>query len=157
MGVEHRKGRLSRRSQALTKDALTAAYLAKAEVRFQALLFYKEKRAYSDVVREAQEMVELLLKAVLRSIGAEVPKVHDVGRILEKHRHLLPSALQECLGEIRQISKRLRKERELSFYGADDFIPTEEYTLEDAEKAIEDAEYVLAAVRAAFEPVSGGD
>ncbi|TDA70283.1 MAG: HEPN domain-containing protein [Clostridia bacterium] len=141
----------------MTKDALTAAYLEKAWVRFQALLFYKEKGAYSDVVREAQEMVELLLKAVLRSIGAEVPKVHDVGRALEKHRHLLPSPLQKCLGEIKRISKRLRKERELSFYGADDFIPTEEYTVEDAEKAIADAEYVLAAVRAAFEPVSGGD
>lgn len=47
-------------------------------MRFQALLFYKEKRAYSDVVREAQEMVEILLKAVLRSIGAEVPRGHDV-------------------------------------------------------------------------------
>lgn len=112
MGMEHRKGGLSRRGQALRKDALTAAYLEKAEVRFQALFFYKEKRAYSDVVREAQEMVELLLKAVLRSIGAEVPKVHDVGRALEKHRHLLPPALQECLGEItgKSLSACGRKE-----------------------------------------------
>ncbi|NPV29932.1 MAG: HEPN domain-containing protein [Firmicutes bacterium] len=54
----------------MRKDALAAAYLKKAEVRFQALLFYKERGAYSDVVREAQEMVELLLKAVLRGIGA---------------------------------------------------------------------------------------
>ncbi|SHJ23302.1 HEPN domain-containing protein [Desulfofundulus thermosubterraneus] len=132
-------------------DELSAAYLKKARVRFKALNFYKENEAYSDVVREAQELVELLLKAVLRAIGVEVPKIHDVGRTLEKHRHLLPPALNERLDEVKKISKRLRKERELSFYGAEDFIPTEEYGLEDADMAIRDAEFVLKAVEEAFE------
>ncbi len=133
-------------------DELTAAYLKKAGVRFRALSFYRENEAYSDVVREAQEMVELLLKAVLRAIGVEVPKIHDVGRILEKHRDRLPPALNESLGEIKTISKRLRKERELSFYGAEDFIPTEEYDLDDADKAIQDAEFVLRTVQFSFHP-----
>jgi len=122
----------------LKRDELTAAYLKKAEVRFRALSFYRDHEAYSDVVREAQEMVELLLKAVLRAIGAEVPKLHDVGRVLEKHRAMLPLVLNESLPEIKKISKRLRKERELSFYGAEDFIPTEEYDLEDASLAMRD-------------------
>ncbi|MGB9792501.1 MAG: HEPN domain-containing protein [Thermacetogeniaceae bacterium] len=133
------------------KDKLALSYLEKARVRFQALNFYKEHAAYSDVVREAQELVELLLKAVLRSVGVEAPKIHDVGRVLERHRHLLPEVLQERLEEIKKISKRLRKERELSFYGAEDFIPTEEYSLEDAELAIRDAELVLKTVETAFE------
>ncbi|MFZ5590309.1 MAG: HEPN domain-containing protein [Bacillota bacterium] len=131
-------------------DDLTRAYLQKARVRFKALFFYRENQAYSDVVREAQELVELLLKAVLRSLGVEVPKIHDVGRILEKHRHMLPGVLNSKLDEIKRISKRLRKERELSFYGAEDFIPTEEYDLEDADLAIQDAELVLRTVQAAF-------
>lgn len=131
-------------------DELAASYLKKAKVRFKALTFYKENEAYSDVVREAQELVELLLKAVLRGIGVEVPKIHDVGRTLEKHRQLLPPALNNSLNEIKKISKRLRKERELSFYGAEDFIPTEEYELEDAEMAIKDAEFILNAVEDAF-------
>jgi len=131
-------------------DELTAAYLKKAQVRFKALSFYKENSDYSDVVREAQELVELLLKAVLRAIGVEVPKIHDVGRVLEKHRQLLPTALNDSLDEIKKISKRLRKERELSFYGAEDFIPTEEYDLEDANMAIKDAEFVLNTVQGVF-------
>lgn len=131
-------------------DALAEAYLRKAEVRLRALDFYKQNAAYSDVVREAQELVELLLKAVLRGIGVEAPKVHDVGRTLEKHCDLLPSVLRDNLGEIRRISKRLRKERELAFYGAEDFIPTEEYDLNDAELAIRDAGFVLRVVREAF-------
>lgn len=131
-------------------DGLTLSYLEKARIRFKALGFYKENHAYSDVVREAQEMVELLLKAVLRAIGVEVPKIHDVGRTLEKHKEFLPPILQERLEKIKRISKRLRKERELSFYGAEDFVPTEEYGPEDAEMAIEDAEFVLKTIEEAF-------
>ncbi len=131
-------------------DRLSESYLKKAEVRIKALYFFKKNEAYSDVVREAQETVELLLKAVLRLIGVEVPKVHDVGKVLEKNKNLLPPPLGEELEEIKRISKRLRKERELSFYGAEDFIPTEEYSLEDAQKAIEEAEYVYRAVARAF-------
>lgn len=134
----------------MKKDELSAAYLKKARVRLQALSFYKENESYSDVVREAQELVELLLKAVLRAVGVEVPKVHDVGRTLEKYRHLLPPVLSEKLNEIKRISKRLRKERELSFYGAEDFIPTEEYDLEDAQEAIKDAEFIFNTVQNAF-------
>lgn len=150
MGVADERNRFSGRDGTVKADELSVAYLKKAEVRFKALSFYKENEAYSDVVREAQELVELLLKAVLRAIGVEVPKIHDVGRTLEKHRHLLPNSLTNTLEEIKKISKRLRKERELSFYGAEDFIPTEEYDLADANMAIEDAELVLNSVREAF-------
>ena len=41
------------------------------------------------------------------------------------------------------ISKRLKKERELAFYGDIDFIPTEEYSGKDAQEAIEDANFVF--------------
>lgn len=66
------------------------------------------------MVREAQEMVELLST------------------------------------KIKGISKRLRKEKELSFYSAEDFIPTEEYGPEYVEMAIKDAEFVLKTVEEAF-------
>jgi HEPN domain-containing protein len=44
--------------------------------------------------------------------------------------------IRKHLAELAQISRWLRKERELSFYGDIDFIPTEEYTIEDANEAI---------------------
>lgn len=132
-------------------DKLSQAYLDKAKVRLDALQFYKDRQAFSDVVREAQELVELLLKAVLRALGVEVPKIHDVGRVLEKYKDHLPRHLAEHLHEIRKISKRLRKERELSFYGAEDFIPTEEYDAEDADEAIRDASFVYDVVSKTFQ------
>ena len=36
----------------------------------------------SDVVREAQEIVELALKGLLRQVGIEPPRWHDVGELL---------------------------------------------------------------------------
>jgi hypothetical protein len=35
------------------------------------------------------------------------------------------------------VSKALRRDRELSFYGDIDFIPSEEYTAADSERAID--------------------
>lgn len=131
-------------------DELTAAYLEKATVRLDALDFYKQREAYSDVVREAQSVVELTLKALLRALGVEVPKIHDVGRTLEGSKDLLPDMICADLDKIRTISKRLRKERELAFCGAEDFVPTEEYDLTDATQAIDEARFVLYAVRRAL-------
>jgi len=128
-------------------DELASAYLDKAGARMEGLYFFRDRGAYSDVVRDAQSVVELSLKAVLRAVGVEVPKMHDVGRPLESNKDLLPPEIVANLSEIRRISKRLRKERELSFYGAEDFIPTEEYDLSDAEEAIRDARFVLESVR----------
>ncbi len=94
--------------------------------------------------------MELLLKAVLRACGVEGPKIHDVGRSLEANRDVLPQEIVSNLKEIRRISKRLRKERELSFYGAEDFVPTEEYDKQDADQAIQEAGFILDLVRRSF-------
>lgn len=39
--------------------------------------------------------------------------------------------------------RRLRKEREASLYGDIDFIPTEQYGIPDAQRAMDDARFVL--------------
>lgn len=38
----------------------------------------------------------------------------------------------------------------MSFYGAEDFIPLDEYTAEEALQAIEDAKFVVEVVRRAY-------
>jgi len=45
----------------------------------------------------------------------------------------------------------LRKEREVSFYGAEDFLPSEEYAQSDAIRAIEDVKFVLDIVKKTLE------
>ncbi|TKS59654.1 MAG: DNA-binding protein [Nitrospira sp.] len=131
----------------MTNKSLAQSYLRKASDRLDVLELLLKKAAYSDVVREAQELVELALKGMLRSIGIEPPKLHDVGGLLLDHRERFPQDIRDQLAELAGISKRLRKERELAFYGDIDFIPTEEYSLEDARKAQQDAQRVLQAAR----------
>ena len=125
----------------MTSDSLARSYLLKAQKRLKALAVLREEDAHSDVVREAQELVELALKGVLRAIGvtAEVPR----------RRRVAPRASDKLAPEARvdapraaEISKRLRRERELAFYGDIDFIPTEEYSADDGRRAYEEAAWV---------------
>ncbi|MBX3023661.1 HEPN domain-containing protein [bacterium] len=127
----------------MTSLALARAHFDKARRGLRALRTLLEDEAYSDVVREAQELVELALEGMLRFVGIEPPKQHDVGALLLEHAGRLPAAVAAETERLAAISKRLRRERELAFYGDDDFIPTEEYRREDAEAALADATFVV--------------
>ncbi len=127
----------------MTNDKLALSYLKKSKIRIKALKFMHGEGGYSDVVREAQECVELLLKALLRTLGLEVPKTHDVSRVLSDRKELLPELIRVHLEDIVTISRTLRKDRELAFYGTEDWIPTEEYSAHDSEEAIGKAEKIF--------------
>ena len=120
----------------MSKRKLAKDYLERSKVRLKMLEFLKNEGAYADVVREAQEVVELMLKGLILYYGLDVPKVHDVSRFIEENINVFSEKIKENLPKIKQISRSLRKERELAFYGLSDWIPSEEYTLEDAERAI---------------------
>lgn len=129
----------------MTNKTLAQSYRIKAEKRLKILPVLFEEEAYSDVVREAQEIVELALKGMLRQVGVEPPKWHDVGDTLVEFSDRLPECVQRDVARLAEISRWLRKEREFSFYGDIDFIPTEEYGPEDAARAIADARFVCEA------------
>jgi len=80
---------------------------------------------------------------MLRSVGVEPPKIHDVGGLLLEHKEKFPKNIAKNFKRLAEISKRLRKERELAFYGDIDFIPTEEYTEDDAKGAIRDTRFIV--------------
>ncbi len=127
----------------MTNTSLAQSYLVKALKRLKILTVLLDDDAYSDVVREAQEIVELALKGMLRQVGIEPPKWHDVSQMLLEYRERFPAQAAAQVERLAEISGWLRKEREFSFYGDVDFIPTEEYTKEQAEQAIHDARKVI--------------
>jgi HEPN domain-containing protein len=127
----------------MTNVSLAASYLTKARVRLKILPVLLAEAAYSDVVREAQETVELACKAILRQLGIEPPHWHDVGELLREYRARLPSVVDAELERVVTASAWLRKEREFSFYGDIDFIPTERYGRDEATRAVEDARFVV--------------
>ena len=127
----------------MTNESLALSYLVKAQKRLKALAVLRDEAAHSDVVREAQELVELALKGMLRAIGIEPPKFHDVGGLLVEHQAKFSRDVREALPRAAKISKRLRRERELAFYGDIDFIPTEEYGPADSVRAYDEAAWVV--------------
>jgi hypothetical protein len=131
----------------MTNKSLAQSYLKKTADRLDILDLLLKKGAFSDVIREAQEIVELALKGMLRSVGIEPPKIHDVGGLLLEHRDKFPKTVSGHLAQLARISKKLRKERELAFYGEIDFIPTEEYTRQDARRARAEARFVAEIAR----------
>ena len=127
----------------MTTDELAKGYLRKCSDRLAALDVLQARQAWSDVVRESQEVVELALKGMLRAVGIDPPKWHDVGALLVEHaqRFAVEESVLEALAK---ASKDLRKEREFSFYGDIDFIPTMEYTADDAAQALQHAQTATA-------------
>jgi HEPN domain-containing protein len=127
-------------NQDLAKD-----YIKRAEIRLSAIEVLFKLLSWADVVSESQECIELALKAMLRSHGVEVPRVHDVSKIIEDEKDRLPKQLD--LKKLAAISKDLRRDREIAFYGSEDLTPSEFYSKEDATKAFDGAKYVVHAVK----------
>ena len=136
----------------MTNTSLAESYLIKARVRLEVLEVYLDKEAYSDVIREAQEIVELALKGMLRQVGMEPPHWHDVGRFVREHRARFRGVTDVGIERLAEVSTALGKERELAFCGAIDFIPTDEYTREHAEHAFEDATWVVSVAASVISP-----
>jgi HEPN domain-containing protein len=130
----------------MTADELARSYFSRAAKRMLALRVLMDAAAYPDVVREAQEIVELALKGMLRAIGVDPPKWHDVGTVLIEHRDKLPSAVAAEADALAAISLRLRRDREAAFYGDIDLIPEHVFDRDAAERALAGAERVLRAV-----------
>jgi len=127
----------------MSPKGLPQAYLKKCRSRLRALQVLFEDENHSDVVREAQEIVELCSKAILRIALIDPPHRHDVGAELLQAKISLPKKVHAALDEIIRANHWLRREREISFYGAEDFDPTEGYSIEDSRRAFACAEVAV--------------
>jgi len=127
---------------------LAVDYVRRADVRLKAIDVLLEAGSWADVVRESQEAVELALKGLLRYVGIEPPRVHDVSDVLLAGQDRLPEPLRAEVGRLAEISKELRRDRELAFYGAEDLTPSGFYDRQDATDARDSAYYAVRLVLA---------
>ena len=131
---------------------LAEDYIQRAGHRLAAIEVLFERESWADVVRESQEAVELALKSLLRTSGIEVPRVHDVSQVLQDQRERLPESVRAHIDRMARISKRLRRDRELAFYGSEDLTPSDFYQQSDAAEARDQAAWVIHAVAAVVLP-----
>ena len=83
---------------------LAADHVRRADARLKALDALYEAESWADVVRESQEVVELALKGLLRTVGIDPPRVHDVADVLEAERSRLPA---ELAGDIDRLGRHI--------------------------------------------------
>jgi HEPN domain-containing protein len=127
----------------MTNETLAADYLKRAKGRVRSIETLMQDELYADVVRECQEACELALKSVIRKAGHTVPFNHDVSSKLLEIKSDLPESVVVNLRRFCEISKELRRDRELSFYGSEDVTPSEFYEKSHAEKALAQLNEVL--------------
>lgn len=127
----------------MTGLELSRAYLAKARLRLEVLQLLANREGWSDLVREAQELVELACKAMLRHVGIDPPRLHDVGPVLLAEQQRFRAHLRERIQSLADDSQWLRAQRELAFYGDVEWIPTERYGPVDGARALAAAEAAL--------------
>jgi HEPN domain-containing protein len=97
-----------------------------------------DKQRWNIVVRRAQEFVELSFKGILKMMGIEYPKVHNVAPLFVKLVQERGIKLEkDMVQKILITSEILAKERAPSFYSE------KVYSKEDAEKAKDGAKEIL--------------
>jgi len=117
------------------------AYLRQAGARLKDARDALLEGNYPYAVRLSQECVELSLKAVLKAVGIEYPKIHDVSDILVDVEERFPEWFRAELGFLRESSRVLVKKREISLYGGEEAFlsPEEVISRVDAEDATQRA------------------
>ncbi len=128
---------------------LAKAYIRQADDRLIDATRALERGNYPYALRLSQECVELSLKASLRLVGIEYPKVHDVSDILLDYRDRFPEWFRGKVEFLAETSRKLSSKRELSFYGGEEAItpPEELVSKEDAKEAIDRASETLELVK----------
>ena len=69
------------------------------------------------VVRRSQEALELAAKALLRALGIEYPRVHDVSDVLLEQSDRMPEEVRRRIREIAELVSELAAVRGPAFYG----------------------------------------
>jgi len=118
------------------------SYLRQAKARLEDAKEALPETNCPYAVRLSQECVELSLKSVLKAVGIEYPKIHDVSDVLTEVRERFPEWFRAEVDFLRASSKILVKKRELSLYGGEEAFlsPDEVIDRNDAEDAIVRAE-----------------
>lgn len=101
----------------LSIDAFAKDYLLRANERLIDAAAALRRRSYPEVIRYSQEATELSLKAALRMIGVEYPKVHDVSDVLISCRDRFQVWFADEVPELAKFSKIMAEKRSAALYG----------------------------------------
>ncbi|HKY31724.1 MAG TPA: HEPN domain-containing protein [Candidatus Polarisedimenticolia bacterium] len=136
----------------MTNLRLAEAFLERARARLRALDTLREEADFSDVIREARDIVELCFRGMLRITGVEVSRWRDPGEVLRENMPLLPAEVRVHADRISEIYEDLRRHRPIDV--SEDGMPPEKVMMVDADRATAEAEWILGMAQLTVDQVS---
>lgn len=124
---------------------IAKSYLYQASERLDDANRAFSRKNYPYTTRLSQEGVELALKGVLRLVGIDYPKVHDVGRILKRFPGRFSGWSADDTHFVEKTSRILAQLRGPSMYGGEteELAPDEIIGKKEGEMALKRAEKTI--------------
>ncbi len=113
----------------------------------------KEKELHHRAIRLSQESFELTLKAILRAVGIEYPKEHEVSEAIKENLEKFPDWFRSHISDLEEGSVWLSERRGPSMYG-DEIAgkpASQLFTANDSAKAVEYADRAVGLARKLFD------
>jgi HEPN domain-containing protein len=98
-------------------DPFPKDYILRAKERLKDADSALRRKSYPEVIRYSQEATEISLKACLRLVGIEYPKVHDVGDVLVSVKDRYPLWFEREITSFAKLSRSLAEKRSAALYG----------------------------------------
>jgi HEPN domain-containing protein len=138
----------------MTSSRIARDNLEQAQARRIAVGALFTARAYPGVVRESQDVVELILKGALRFVGIEPPKRHDVHDVVGRFIDRFPDEWRHAIGNLGEALTQLAQDRAPAFYGneAEDIPASDLFGEADARRAMAIADRLLDMYQRLLEP-----
>lgn len=129
----------------MTSIRLAEAFLDRARTRLQALDALRAEADFSDVVREARDIVDLCIRGMLRVMDIEVSRWREAGEILQENIRRFPSEIVAHEERLMGILKDLAQANQIP-PSDEEPVPhavIEKMNIADADRATAEAEWVL--------------
>lgn len=129
----------------MTSIRLAEAFLDRARSRLQALDALRAEADFSDVVREARDIVDLCIRGMLRVMDIEVSRWREAGEILQENIRRFPSEVVAHEERLMGILKDLAQANQIP-PSDEEPVPhavIEKMNIADADRATAEAEWVL--------------
>jgi HEPN domain-containing protein len=129
----------------MTSIRLAEAFLDRARTRLKALDALRAEADFSDVVREARDIVDLCIRGMLRVMDIEVSRWREAGEILQENIRRFPPEIVAHEERLMGILKDLAQANEIPPSDEDQtpHPPVDKMNIADADRATAEAEWVL--------------
>lgn len=129
----------------MNTEEMASDYIFRAGRCFKEASTAYEEEDYPGCVRRSQECIELSIKGVLRRVGIEFPKVHDVSDVLLEIEVGFPDWFKERIHRIAKTMADITPKRGPAFYGFEKELKTakEVFKREDASGCLDNASFVF--------------